>query len=85
MHRRNFIAASAAAAAGFGPQFSLPAYAAENGVTDGDIVLGHTGILSGPLGVLGQGGDGRGRTGLQCGQCAGRAVGPQDPGGFARR
>ncbi|MGJ7537420.1 MULTISPECIES: ABC transporter substrate-binding protein [unclassified Variovorax] len=50
MHRRNFIAASAAAAAGLG-HFSVPAQAAENGVTDGEIVLGHTGILSGPLGV----------------------------------
>jgi branched-chain amino acid transport system substrate-binding protein len=50
MHRRNFIAASAAAAAGLGP-LSFPAHAAESGVTDGEIVLGHTGILSGPLGV----------------------------------
>ncbi|MBB3640084.1 ABC transporter substrate-binding protein [Variovorax atrisoli] len=51
MHRRHFIAASASAAAvaGFGPLSS--ALAAENGVTDTEIVLGHTGILSGPLGV----------------------------------
>lgn len=50
MQRRNFIAASAAAAVGLG-HLSLPAHAAENGVTDGEIILGHTGILSGPLGV----------------------------------
>ncbi|MCY1215016.1 Leucine-specific-binding protein precursor [compost metagenome] len=53
MHRRRFLAASAAATAGLGPLLSLPstALAAENGVSDGEIVLGHTGILSGPLGV----------------------------------
>jgi ABC-type branched-subunit amino acid transport system substrate-binding protein len=48
MHRRNFMAASAAAASlGL---FSV-ARAAENGVTDTEVVLGHTGILSGPLGA----------------------------------
>lgn len=53
MHRRRFLAASAAATAGLGPLLSLPStvLAAENGVSDGEIVLGHTGILSGPLGV----------------------------------
>ena len=51
MHRRHFIATAAAAVAvaGFGPLSS--ALAAESGVTDTEIVLGHTGILSGPLGV----------------------------------
>lgn len=49
MQRRSFIAAaSAAAVAGFG---HLSSWAAEGGVTDSEIVLGHTGILSGPLGA----------------------------------
>jgi ABC-type branched-subunit amino acid transport system substrate-binding protein len=50
MHRRSFIAAASAAAAvaGFGRVGS--AWAAD-GVTDTEIVLGHTGILSGPLGA----------------------------------
>src|SRR5690606_32354968 len=52
MHRRLFLAASAAATAGLGPLISSStALAAENGVSDGEIVLGHTGILSGPLGA----------------------------------
>jgi branched-chain amino acid transport system substrate-binding protein len=52
MHRRNFIAASAAAVAGLGPFVpSFSAFAAESGATDTEIVLGHTGILSGPLGA----------------------------------
>jgi branched-chain amino acid transport system substrate-binding protein len=50
MHRRNFLAASAAAVAGLGP-LSSAAFAAESGVSDTEIVLGHTGILSGPLGA----------------------------------
>lgn len=47
MQRRNFIATGAAvAAAGL-----APAARAENGVTATEIVFGHTGVLSGPLGV----------------------------------
>ena len=41
--------AASAAAASLG-LFSV-ARAAENGVTDTEVVLGHTGILSGPLGA----------------------------------
>jgi branched-chain amino acid transport system substrate-binding protein len=45
MQRRVFLAGAAAAAA-------LPtAGAAEPGVSDGEILLGHTGVLNGPLGV----------------------------------
>ena len=51
MHRRNFIAASAAAVAAPALGFMSSARAAESGVTDTEIVLGHTGILSGPLGA----------------------------------
>lgn len=46
MHRRSFVTGSAALLA-------LPAFnarAAENGVSDDQILFGHTGILSGPLG-----------------------------------
>jgi len=47
MERRSFLAGSAAALA-------LPAFnarAAENGITDDQVLFGHTGILSGPLGT----------------------------------
>ena len=47
MQRRNFIAAGAALAA----VGAAPSAHAENGVAAGEIVFGHTGVLSGPLGV----------------------------------
>jgi ABC-type branched-subunit amino acid transport system substrate-binding protein len=48
MQRRSFVASSAAFAAGLVPLSS--ARAAENGVSDGEIVLGSSAVLSGPLG-----------------------------------
>ena len=51
MHRRNFIAASAAAVAVPALGLMSSAQAAESGAADTEIVLGLTGILSGPLGA----------------------------------
>ena len=48
MQRRNFVAASAMVGLGLGAARGAHA---ENGVTDGEIVLGQTGILSGQLGA----------------------------------